>query len=442
MRFFPYLIGLLAWLGARLPGTAFVLALRHLARSRHYVGPLLMVILTLGLAGFIASMAKTMERHLVDRVYYEVGADMRLVEAGERIEPEEEGKPKAKPAAGETQEEVEIRWFFLPVGEHLNVPGVKAAARLGIYSATALVAENRVEGRFLGIDREDFPQVALFRRDFASASLGALMNALAMQNQALLVSRSFAAKYGLDINDRLKLRTVAYGQPKDIIFTIAGLLDYFPTVYPEDGPFFVGNLEYFFQERGAQYPFDVLLKTDGRDEQQIVQGVMDLGLRVLSSLESRYMIDQEQAQPELGGTFGLLSIGFIAAVLMTLLGFLISSILSFRERLIQLGVLRTVGLSVGQMAAFLAGEQLILIATGIGVGTGLGIGASLLFVPYLQVRSGPHPQTPPFVVQMAWDDMYKIYALFGVMLLLAIGATIGLLIRMKVFEAIKLGETV
>jgi putative ABC transport system permease protein len=95
---------------------------------------------------------------------------------------------------------------------------------------------------------------------------------------------------------------------------------------------------------------------------------------------------------------------------------------------------------VGQMAAFLAGEQLALIVTGAAVGTGLGVQASRLFIPFLQVRSGQHPHTPSFVVQVAWGDILQIYAVFGGMLLVAVVIMLVLLIRMRVFEAIKLGE--
>ena len=67
-----------------LPSTALLLALRQLARAwTQYTSPLLLIMLTLGLACFTASMAKTLDRALIDRTYYEVGADLRLSELGE-----------------------------------------------------------------------------------------------------------------------------------------------------------------------------------------------------------------------------------------------------------------------------------------------------------------------------------------------------------------------
>jgi putative ABC transport system permease protein len=77
-----------------------------------------------------------------------------------------------------------------------------------------------------------------------------------------------------------------------------------------------------------------------------------------------------------------------------------------------------------------------------GLGTALGLGASYLFIPYFQVGQTARSLTPPFVVQIAWEQISIIYVVFGAVFLLAVSVLILLLMRMKVFEAIKLGETV
>ena len=90
----------------------------------------------------------------------------------------------------------------------------------------------------------------------------------------------------------------------------------------------------------------------------------------------------------------------------------------------------------------LAWEQALIIGTGTLAGTLIGVSASNLFIPFLQVRAGPHPNTPPFVVQIAWDRIGIIYLVFGVMLLLAVVVMLALLRRMKLFQAVKLGEAI
>ena len=153
-------------------------------------------------------------------------------------------------------------------------------------------------------------------------------------------------------------------------------------------------------------------------------------------------IVDEQRRPERQGLFGLLSVGFVAAALLTVLGFLLYALFSFRRRIIELGILRAVGLSAGQMTLFLAWELVFLIVTGLVAGTVLGAWISDLFIPYLQVGAGPAARVPPFLVEIAWPAIFRIYALFGLLFVVALVVLVVLLRRMKIFQAIKLGETV
>jgi putative ABC transport system permease protein len=444
MRFFPWLIKLLAWLAAWLPGTTLLLTLRQLARSTsQYVGPLLLLSLTVSLATFTASMAVTLDDHLTDQVYYEVGANMNLAELGESTEDTTQVTLPGQTTTT-TDTSSEPQWLFLPVSEHLSVPGVEGAVRVGDYSATANIGGRQQSGRILGIDRLDFPAVAYYRPDFAyGESLGGLMNRLAASSDGILVSSGFLAQQSLAVGDPLRLTVGVAGQYAEVEFTVVGALELFPTLYPQDGPFFVANLEHIYDALGGTYPYNVWLATNASTaSDSIVTGVRDLGLVVVTDQDARQMVAAEQTRPERQGLFGLLSVGFIAAAVLTVVGFLVYAIVSFQRRFIELGMLRAIGLSKRQMAAFLAGELAVLILTGVGLGTGLGVGASVLFIKYFQIGSDKTALVPPFVVEIAWQQVGIILAVFGAMFILAVAVLIVLLNRMRVFEAVKLGETV
>lgn len=448
MRLFPVLMGSLAWLAAKLPFTSPVLTLRQLARSSGmYTGPLLLLCLTVSLAFFTASMAVTLDNHLQDSVYYQVGTDLNLAELGESTDSSEgpslPGQQQVSaPSNPDTTEEP--RWLFLPVGEHLQVPGVRAAARVGEYSATTSIGGRQQTGRLVGVDRIDFPRVAFFRPDFAqNDSLGGVMNRLAVDSSAILVSRDFLARHNLSAGDPLRLTVGAAGHFAEILFTVAGPLDLFPTQYPQDGPFFIANLDTIYEGLGGTYPYNVWLATEpGVDSAAIVEGVRQLGLAVIGSQDARAIILEEQSRPERQGLFGLLSVGFLAAAALTVLGFLVYAVVSFQRRFIELGMLRAIGLSVAQMAAYLTGEQALLILTGLGLGSALGLLASTIFIPYFQVGGDKTALVPPFVVQIAWQQLSTIVLIFGAMFVIAVAILFVLLIRMKIFEAVKLGEAV
>ena len=438
LRFLPRLMGGLARLSRHMRGAVPLLLFHDLSRQvGHLAGPLLLLVLTTALATFSASLALTLDFHLHDQVYYRVGADLRLAEQGEMTG--ETQLPGESPSSGGGGAESE--WVFLPIAEHRELPGVQAAARVGDYPATASLGGQVESGRFAGLDRLDFPGAAFFRTDFAPQSLGALMNTLAGDRRALLVERDFLARHDLQTGDPLHLTVNVLGEPVEVEFIVAGALDLFPTLYPEDGPFFVGNLRYLFDRLGGLYPYDVWLATEPGGTESIVTALNARGVPVVSTWDSRSLIAAEQQRPERQGLFGLLTLGFLASGLLTVVGLTLHALLSFRERTIELGVLRALGLSLRQMRVYLAGTQIVLLLTGLLGGTALGLATGRLFIPFLQAQGGMHPRTPPFIVHIAWGDIALIYALFTATAAASIGLTLALLRRMKVYEAIKMGET-
>ncbi len=136
-------------------------------------------------------------------------------------------------------------------------------ARLGRYAAVNITkAEDLSRGFFVGVDRIDFPQVAFWRDDFADQSLGSMMNALAVEQNGILVDQRILDQGGFNIGDTISPRVTMYGNNFEVDFKIVGAFDLFPTWYPEQGPLIVGNLDYLFQQMGGEFPYRVLLKVD------------------------------------------------------------------------------------------------------------------------------------------------------------------------------------
>jgi putative ABC transport system permease protein len=149
-----------------------------------------------------------------------------------------------------------------------------------------------------------------------------------------------------------------------------------------------------------------------------------------------------QSQPGRQGLLGFLFIGFATAALLTVLAFLLHIVFSFQRRFIELGVLRAAGLSMGQMTGYLVWELVFLILIGGVVGTVLGYFASMTFIPFMQIGQEAADLIPPFKVLIAWDSIYQIYWMFAALFGLTLIVSILLLRRMRIFQAIKLGETV
>jgi putative ABC transport system permease protein len=465
LRLLPYMMAGIAWLAAKTSSVGFLLATRYLARDpAFYTAPLVLLILTLSLSTFTASLAQTLDAHLYDQTYYKIGADALLVELGQTAAPATDSSstqtaatadsaatPASGAATGTTtgggQSTItEERWVFVPVSEHLNVPEIKAAARVGDFNASIQAQGNWTDARFIGIDRLDYPKVAYWRHDFATASLGALMNSLAIAPDGILLYRDFMVANSIKVGDPIQIRVTSYGQRAEMTMTVVGDFEYFPTWYANDEdhlPLMVGNLDHYFEMAGGEVPYNVLIKTDpAANMNEVVRDLRKFDITALDVRNTRQTIADEQRKPERQGLFGVLSVGFLAAALLTVLGFFLYALFSFRRRFIELGTLRAIGLSPGQMTAFLAWELAFVVLLGLGAGTVLGALVSNLYIPYLQVGNTPQALTPPFLVDIAWPAIFRIYILFGALFIVALSVLAALLLRMKIFQAIKLGETV
>jgi putative ABC transport system permease protein len=406
------------------------MAARNISRSPgNYFTPLLILILTMSLFAYTASLSTTLDRALVDRAYYQVGADARFFDPGDS-----------------TVTEGSTWWDFFPVSEYGQSPGITNAARLGRYATNTSVGRFDGDGIFFGIDRLDFPQVSYWRDDFSEYSLGELMNILATDPENILVNREFLSENGLMIGDYVDVTVKTYDQYNDLTLKVAGIFDLFPGWYPEQGSLMVGNLSHLFEAAGGPVPYYVILQSENEmDPTQLAPShlrALDGRVRPVDWDMPFYYIDEAQKAPERQGFLGFLFLGFATAVLLTVLAFFLHLIFTFRHRSIEIGVLRAAGLSTKQMIANLIWEFIFLILFGGGIGTALGYLASKVYIPYMQVGAETSELIPPFQVLIPWETITQIYWMFIGLFGFSLIISVFMLRRMKIFQAIKLGETV
>ncbi|MBU6335525.1 MAG: ABC transporter permease [Chloroflexi bacterium] len=441
LRLMPWLFELLARL-ATLPGwIAPMLALRNLSRQPDaYRGPLLLLVLTLGLSAYTASMAATMDDALALAARYQVGAAAQLFETGERpTAPTRPGQPGQPPTDAADDGP---RFVFVPVQEHLDVPGITAVTRVGSYQGNALGGGSRQRIQVIGIDRSQFPTVnPLFQPAWADGQpLGALMNQLGATPSAALVSRDLLGA-GLKVGDTLPLLVTMFGEQQQINVRVSAALDLWPGLYPQDGPFVITNLDYLFDSMGSRFPYDVWIDRDERVPiAEIEAGVRARGFSLVGVLDRAGIIAAEQARPQRQGLFGLLSIGFITCGVLTIVGFLVTGAVSARRRSIEFGMLRAMGFGGGGVLVALALEQVLLVLLGLGVGTAIGLLVATVIVPLLQVGVGPHPGTPATPARVAWQEIQLIYVVFGATLTVTLGVLALNAARLRIFQAVKLGD--
>ena len=104
IRLFPWLMELISWFLYKTNSVGLLLAGRELARTpRTYAMPLILLILTVSLAAFTASLAYTVDLQLYDDALYSIGSDVNLYGAG-RTFGTNSGVPGLPSGAGDAPE--------------------------------------------------------------------------------------------------------------------------------------------------------------------------------------------------------------------------------------------------------------------------------------------------------------------------------------------------
>ncbi|XID95982.1 FtsX-like permease family protein [Paenibacillaceae bacterium WGS1546] len=426
LRVLPLLLR--AWnavMNDRMP-VATYLTLTQLSRSAAAFYPLMiLLILTFGLGAYNASAARTMDANANDRALYQYGADVVLKTAWEGVQDEQDAN--------------KIYYSEPSFEAYRDVEGVKAAAR--VLSATGKISfggKAAGNARLVGIDNAEFARVAWFREDLYPIHPYYYLDALGQAEQAALVSAAFAERHGLQPGDPLRME-IGYGnEPLELV--VAAVVPYWPSLYPDESPFLIVNLDYVYQQLEV-FPYDVWLNMeDGAKLAPALETLAERGIAVAQADDVRGELTSQRNHPAQGGVFGILSLAFLISLAVSLLGYLIFWFFALSRRSVQTGILRAMGLSRGQLTGMLLLEQ--LFTTGLSVLTGLGLGAlaSRLFLPFLQSGEEAARQVPPFRIVFDADDAAKLYA--AAALMLAAGACLLALQlrRLRITQAVKLGE--
>lgn len=449
LRIVPLLMRLLAAVIERLPGSWAYLSLQQITRQpQDHSSALLLIMISLSLAIFSASTAKTLDKWLYDSVYYSVGADWAIHEyVAQGGSSQASYGPPTSGSGSTTLSDLDIYTAgYVSLEDHLRLPSITGGTRVGKYTGIFSYGIGELPCIIMGIDRLEFPKVAFYRDDFASQSLGALMNALGADPMGVLIPGDLANEKKLRIGDQIDVSATILDQVYDRHMEIVGTYDYFPTIYPARDPTLILNLESLFDNPDDAVGYDLWFNLRSNADMNVltnqIRQMIGSSIAIVKERgDARVTIKEEQAKPERVGLFGILNVGFIATGLMPGIGFVLYSYASLRRRFIQLGILQAIGLSVNQLIGYLVSEQILLMGIAISSGAAIGLITCYLFVPFLQIGAAPGIQVPPFQVLIGWAEAGWLSLGFSTVLFLTTLGTVAYLARLKVFQAVKMGET-
>lgn len=434
IRIYPYLLRLIYYIGKRFWTVPQYIAITSVARSQGGRERFLMLFLsvTFALGIFSANTARAINNSRSDRIYYNTGADV-VIDAYWRLENVDD----------------DSSYVEIDMDDYQNLEGVDIATRVLRTDAKATcggVQSNSAD--LMAIEPGKFSQTAWFRSDLLPVHWWNYCSALVDYKAGVLASRSWEEK-GVQLGDVVSVK-IAGSDAVDL--TVLAFVDYWPGINPSETiadertgeetqrDFLVCNYNYLRRVTELQ-PYQIWLKMkDGATSEALYADIEAKHLKIQRIIDSSQLLIEEKTDPALQGMNGALTLGFVVIMLMTVIGFLIYWIISIKSRTLQFGVLRAMGVTFREVISTLGWEQLLVSLVSIAMGFVIGGTASDLFVPMFRTMYNAADQVPPFRVQGDPGDYIKLYVIIAVMLIGGFLVLGGIIRRININKALKLGE--
>ncbi|OAS89426.1 MULTISPECIES: ABC transporter permease [Metabacillus] len=455
LHLYPLLLGSIYKLGKKYWNLSLYSTFIQVSRSiKQYQFLMLFLIMTIGVGVFSASAARTLNENFEQQLRYENGADLTIdvkwesneIQATSEVaSPTETNDTNGAPEATETPVSAanEIVYTEPSFEPFLQIEEIDHAAK--VLRVNGMKAEAKGNSLYsfevMGIEPKEFGQTAWFKPSLLPHHWYDYLNLLAKEPSSVLISRSVAKSLGVKEGDYIKLDG---DQTNTMEVVVYGIIDYWPGFLPkkeekdeEQPALIIANLPYVQNAMGLE-PYEVWVKVKpDASRESLYENLKQANLPILEINDVHPELVALKNSAFLLGLNGTLSLGFIISILIAFIGFLLFWILTIKSRVLQYGVYRAMGIPLRKLIGILVYEQ--VFTSGIACLLGLLIGGmtSVLFVPLFHLSMD---NQLPFQVLFDPSDEQKIYLFVSFMLTVGLLILVVLVKKIKIYQAIKLGE--
>jgi predicted lysophospholipase L1 biosynthesis ABC-type transport system permease subunit len=147
-----------------------------------------------------------------------------------------------------------------------------------------------------------------------------------------------------------------------------------------------------------------------------------------------------RADPLALGLRSVTLLGTVLTAVLSLAGFATHFYLSARQRETTYSILRSLGLSTGQLYITLVLEQVVMIIAGLVLGVLLGWVLNQLVLPSLPLSLGDRPAIPPMIPRENWRAILRFTLMLAGSFLVILGGATALLWRVNVHRLMRIGQ--
>lgn len=461
LRLYPWVLRLVYWCGKNgWKPSAYSILIQVGRQNSQYQFLMVFLILTVATGMFSASADRTINGNVTDQIRYKNGADMVLDTMWDNNAPlngnqsapggDTSGSSANSVNAASGPSPQPILYREPPFQPFEELPGVESAAKVFTKQKASFSkvrdGSQASSVTLMGIDTYEFGKTTWFKPGLSTHPFFSFLNLLSKNPQAVLISGTLAAKEGVHVGDVLYVGWQGV-QPQPVV--VSGIVNYFPTFNPNpssdgNGPktpmLIVGNLNYI-QNNLALEPYQVWLKLKpGASRVKLYQELSKSKTPIVSMTDTIQEIKQSKKNPFIEAINGVMTLGFMISILISFFGYVLYWGLMLVSRVLQFGTMRAMGVTFGQLLKMLIIEQVLTSGVAIVLGSVTGWISSRIFVPMFQIAFNPSSMVPPFQVIMNIRDSEHLYEVITVMIVTAL-VILGVMVsRIKIHQAVKLGE--
>ena len=450
----------------------------QLKRTRNNQG-FLAVFLIMTVAGgiFDANMARTMNSNMEKRIVYNVGCDAIYNEDFRlRIQKNKDGSVSwmyDEPDFGK-YESLKNEGICDGVTRVLEDERVDISAGSGSISDAYLMA----------INTKEFGETAKLQSDqnddINDAHWFNYLNELAKEPDGVIISSNLAKALGLKVGDSLNYsRYVPEAVDDDQIYAsenakvcaiVKGFPGYERYTYETDVEGNVTEQEKYLivanyatvVEKFGMTPYSVWMNlSKGKTVDDIVgylggensensdstaDNLTDTQSEKVQSeiyrniTSAQQLIDENKNSATVQITNGMFTLSFILSLIVCSVGFLLYWVMTLKQRELQFGIYRAMGMRMREVKAMLLNEQIFLSFLPLLAGAGIGITATAMFVRLISIIYLPQKHNIGVNVYIYPSDMLELTGVLFVAVAVCYVVISRLLKSMKIAQALRLGE--
>lgn len=456
LRIFPFIIKGIFKIGERFWSLPLYSTFLQVGRAaKQYKFLMLFLVMTIGMGVFSASAARTINTNLEDQLLYKQGAEIRMQVRWQDNLPAfspmfgaggpEEGE-EGESDESEVEEVVYTEPPFQPVRDLEHAGEIAKVFEREEVTIKADEERKISHGQLMAIETDDFGEAVWFKDSLLPHHWYSYLNLLAEEPSSVIISRETADALQVKVGDELSLEWSGSDTGEFIVYEI---VDYWPTFNPletvgedeeQSRALVVASLPYV-QTMLALEPYEVWMNAkEGSTREQLYQEIEEADIPVAELTDVIPQITDLKNSALLLGVNGMMTMGFLISLLISFIGFLLYWILTMKARTLQYGIYRAMGISMRELMGILVSEQVLTSGIACVLGVLIGGMTSLLYVPLFKISLSIDKMMPPFSVVLDASDEMKIYVFVAIMLFVGLAVLIGFLRKIKIDQAIKLGE--